>query len=460
MRRIYFLTAALAGFLPLASHAAPQESVLYSFTGVGRVGVSPFAGVVADANGALYGTTVSGYGTTKWGTVFQLVPPAIPGGSWSEETLHIFRNGEDGGSPEAALAIDAAGNLYGTTYEGGGSHTPACLAISSAGCGTVFKLTPPRAGQNSWTYTVLHRFTGGSDGGGLNGPLIVDGSGNVYGTTLFGGLPGLCEGLDLGCGTIFRLVPSGDCPTGYRLETVYRFKSQIDGSGSLGPLYIDADGAIYGTDYSGGDQSCPNGCGTVYKLTPPAKGTLWQKTDIHDFSGGIWASHPESGVVADANGTLYGTTYDGGGSVNCFGGCGTVYQLVPPPAGQTLWAFDVLYAFQGNPAGDGAQAYGNVVIGTGGTLYGTTNEGGGGGCGTYGCGTVFALTPPSIVGAPWRETILHTFIQFTTDGLSPQGQLLISASGALYGATRGGGDLACPQDHGGGGCGTVFQVIP
>jgi uncharacterized repeat protein (TIGR03803 family) len=224
------LGGALVVVVGLASGASAQTlTTLHSF-GQGSDGRSPVAGLIFDASGNLYGTTLGG-GANEKGTVFKLSP------SGSETVLYSFTGGSDGGAPYAGLIFDSSGNLYGTTSDGG---NPA--DCDSSGCGTVFKLTP------SGSETVLHSFTGGSDGGDPYAGLIFDASGNVYGTTESG----------FSSGTVFKVTPSGS-------ETVlHKFAGGSDGGNPGAGLIADASGNLYGTTGDGG----ADGYGTVFKVTP------------------------------------------------------------------------------------------------------------------------------------------------------------------------------------------------
>jgi uncharacterized repeat protein (TIGR03803 family) len=165
---------------------------LYSFK-ASSDGNNPEAGLVMDANGNLYGTTAGfGIGDDN-GTVFRLTPPSAGTTGWTFTLLHRFAGGSDGSMPVSALIIDAAGALYGTTAIGG-------QGCQSAGCGTLFKLTPPAAGGSVWTRTVLYAFQGGSDGAGPQAALTMDATGALYGTTAGGG--SACD-----CGTVFKVLP-------------------------------------------------------------------------------------------------------------------------------------------------------------------------------------------------------------------------------------------------------------
>jgi len=207
----------------------------------------------------LYGTTVNG-GSSAFGTVFSLTPPAAPGGAWTEAVLHNFAGPpSDGYALQAGLVIGKGGVLYGTTWEGG---TVPCLDI----CGTVFSLTPPAAPGGAWTEAVLYSFTGGSDGDAPGGVVIGNG-GVLYGTTQFGGASNV--------GTVFSLTPPA-APGGAWTEAVlHSFTgSPNDGADPEG-VVIDVSGVLYGTTQSGGSSAF----GTVFSLTPPAApGGMWTET--------------------------------------------------------------------------------------------------------------------------------------------------------------------------------------
>ncbi len=437
VRRAAGLGAAIAltSLIGFPAAAAPQETVLYAFHG----GASsfPYAGLVIDGNGALYGTTT---GTTSGsGTVFMLAPPGPGKTGWSETTLHTFRGGDDGSAPLAGLIMDASGALYGTTYDGGnGPCNP------NNGCGTVFTLIRPASGEPRWTEKVLYRFKGGTDGANPAAGLIMDASGALYGTTS-GGNSGV--GCHSGCGTVYKLTPPAAGKTRWTERVLHAFASGADGAAPFGAgVIMDASGALYGTTAAGGSAECLGiGCGTVFKLTPPATGeTRWTERVLYRFDEGSSGRAPYAGLIMDASGVLYGTTSEGGGNRACHPtGCGTVFTLSPPESGETRWTETVLYAFTG---GDGANPAAGLIMDASGALYGTTSNGGGG---DY--GTVFKLVPPSSGETLWTETVLFSFTG-ATDGVSPYAGLIMDASGALYGTTL----------YGGGGChcGTVFRVVP
>ena len=339
-----------------------SETVLYNFTGAG--GAYPFAGLVLDARGNLYGTTQYGgaYGGS-FGTVFELTPRGD--GTYSETVLYTFKGGTDASNPQSGLVRDAQGNLYGTTPDGG-----------AYGQGTVFKLTPNQDG--SWSEAVLHSFTGGLDGGNPTAVLVLDAQGNLYGNTRNGGADG--------SGTVFKLTPNQD---GSWSETVlYSFTGGADGESPRGSLLRDAPGNLYGHTKSGGNY----GYGTLFKLD-----TTDQETVLYSFTGGTDGNWPGN-FVRDAQGNLYGTTQYGGAY-----GEGTVFKLTPNPDG--TWSETVLHSFTGT-GGDGVTPDG-LVQDAFGNLYGTT-----GGGGAYGQGTVFELQlPPTLT-----VSIIGTGTVTSTDG--------------------------------------------
>jgi uncharacterized repeat protein (TIGR03803 family) len=374
--------AIVLGALAAARASAQTLTTLHSF-GVSD-GANPEAGLIADASGNLYGTTAGG-GAHSAGTVFKLTP------SGSETVLYTFIGSTDGGAPEAGLIADASGNLYGTTVYGGG-----------CGNGTVFKLTP------SGSETVLHGFCLSTDGLLPYAGLIADASGNLYGTTSQGGGSANCVGGVGGCGTVFVVPPSGS-------ETVlHSFTDSGDAAYPDAGLIADASGNLYGTTNSGGAY----GAGTVFKLTPSGSETV-----LYSFINTSGALPGKAGLIADASGNLYGTTNSGGAY-----SYGTVFKLTP--SGSET----VLYSFTGGSDGRGPEA--GLIFDASGNLYGTTFSGG-----AHGYGTVFKLTPSG------SETVLHSFTG--SDGAYPAAGLIADAAGNLYGTTVEGGvsDL-----------GTVFKL--
>jgi uncharacterized repeat protein (TIGR03803 family) len=337
----------------------------------------------------------------------------------------------DGYFPVAGLIFDAAGNLYGTTEFGG---TEICFdSIYNSGCGVVFELSP-RAG-GGWSERVLHTFRNdGTDGYFPLASLIFDASGNLYGTAQRGGIR---DG-----GVIFELSP--DAGGGWTEKLLYRFPGgDRNGRAPSASLIFDAAGNLYGTTLYGGGTQCATtevvGCGTVFELSPRAGGG-WDGKLLHAFNNnGTDGIYPQTGVITDTAGNLYGTTNMGGPY-----DLGTVFELSPQADGS--WTETILHGFTGGD--DGSEPAGGLIFDASGNLYGTTQS--------YGAGTVFELTPTA--GAGWTKTVLHSFNG--TNGASPAASLIFDAAGNLYGTTTGGGrgHNGCPFT--GGGCGTVFKLSP
>jgi uncharacterized repeat protein (TIGR03803 family) len=273
---------------------------LYSFTG-GRDGARPYAGLIFDAPGDLYGTTTGG-GPYGYGVVFKLTPN--PDGTWTESALYNFTGGKDGANPYAGLVLDSAGNLYGTAAGGG-------FAGCGSACGLVFQLTPS---GSQWKEKVLHRFSGGKDGGTPSANVIFDAAGNLYSTTVSGGAYGL--------GVVFELIPNST--GGWKEKVLHQFQGGKDGANPYAALVFDTAGNLYGTTYNGGAP----GYGTVYKLTLGTDGK-WREHVLRAFRGHP-LRNPYAGLTLDSAGNLYGTT--AGGDQDCsywINDCGAVYEITP-----------------------------------------------------------------------------------------------------------------------------------
>ncbi len=297
------------------------ETVLYNFGSSDTDGSFPYSSVIFDSTGNLYGTTTDG-GQYGGGTVFKL---SRSGSGWTESILwgfglgltlrsgapedhpHMPASGADGAFPQAGVVLDQAGNLYGTTLDGGYSS---CPNEPYSGCGIVFQLTPNGSG---WTENILYYFQGGADGGNPLSGLIFDPSGNAYGTT---SNHGPYQG-----GTIFELSPSGDA---WNFNVIYPLVG-----GTVGNLLLDAAGNLYGTTIAGGSR----GIGSVFKLAY-ASGS-YNFTTLYSFCPNgppcYDGAEPWAGVAMDGRGYLYGTTLNGGTyQGNCsFGGCGVVFEVTP-----------------------------------------------------------------------------------------------------------------------------------
>jgi uncharacterized repeat protein (TIGR03803 family) len=402
------VTLIAASILAPGARAADEFKILYKFDSSS----GPEATLIFDASGNLYGATVYG-GQYGEGGVYKLTPNS--NGRWTESELYSFTGGSDGALPNSAVIFDASGNLYSVTYEGG-----------EYGYGVVYELTPNSDG--TWTESVLHSFTGGSDGSHPGMGEIFDAAGNLYGTTRDGGA--------YGDGVVFELTPNSN---GTWTETVlHSFSGGKDGATpDFGNLIFDAAGNLYGTTggWDGGDTN-----GTVFELTPNSGGT-WTESVLHSFRGGKDGSRAVGALTFDQAGNLYGATYSGGTY-----GEGTIFKLTPGSNGK--WTKDVIHQFRGKTGGDGSNPYAGVIFDTAGNLFGTTYDGGIGTCSYQGpgCGTVFELVPNSKGG--WTEQILH---RFGTVGSSPVGAVLMDAAGNLYAAT---------SNETLNGLGTVFEITP
>jgi uncharacterized repeat protein (TIGR03803 family) len=390
---------------------AGSENVLSDFVGSSGPKL-PYAGLIFDNAGNLYGTAELG-GTNNQGTVFELTPNA--NGVWTQTVLYNFTGNADGGQPYGGLLFDSAGNLYGTTNFGGSTNC-------SQGCGTVFKLAPNSGG---WKESVLYSFTGGSDGREPFARLLFDSRNNLYGTTLLGGNIGsVCSA---GCGTVFKLTPTSG---GWTESVLYAFQGGADGASPYDGLTFDTAGNLYGTASAGGAAAS----GVVFKLTPGSSG--WSENVIHTFGGGGDGKYPYGDLIFDTSGNLYGTAYQGGGH-----GYGMVFELRPNSKGR--WPEKVLHSFANTPAGNPVAG---LVMDSAHNLYGTTILGETESSCNGGCGTLFKLS--SSAGA-WSYKVIHRFGQ-GTDGYHPSGDLILDASGNIYGTTQAGGSS---------GSGTVFQIM-
>jgi uncharacterized repeat protein (TIGR03803 family) len=372
------------------SAQAQTFTALYSFTGASDGG-EPYAGLVRDAGGNLYGTAISA-GAYGWGVVFKVDPRG------TETVLHSFGAvTTDGRTPYAGLIRDKAGNLYGTTYEGGGIG---CVD----GCGTVFKV------DTTGTETVLHSFAGGTtDGCFPYGGLLRDKAGNLYGTTQACGASS--------SGTVFRLSKSGK-------ETVlHNFAGGAsDGANPLyASLLMDRKGALYGVAQYGGTSNE----GVVYKLSK--SGAL---RVLHSFAGGTTdGCNPNGTPAMDSLGNLYGTAVACGSS-----NMGIVWKVSKKGTEK------VLHNFTGGTT-DGGVPIAGVILDAKGNLYGDTQYGGGTGCLSTGCGTVYKLSKTG------KLTLLHIFAG--SEGAFPFGGVIRDTKGNLYGTTFLGGS---PD------WGTVWQI--
>jgi len=367
-----------------------KKKVLYSFSG-GSDGFWP-NGVTFDSAGNLFGTTQQG-GVGTSGTVFELSPKS--GGGWTLKVLHSFTGGADGGRPYSGVVMDATGNLYGSTFFGGDFNK-----------GVVYRVSPNTDG--SWTETVLHSFSGGVDGAGPYDTPIFDAAGNLYGTTFNGGAT-------YNTGTVFQLTPNSDDTWSEKI--LFTFTGQQN---PVAGLVMDSAGNFYGATVYGG----PQFRGNVYQLTQTS-GT-WTQRILHIFTGGNDSQVPYAGLVRDAAGNLYGAAYGGGGAA----AWGAIYRLSPGSTGN--WNFKVIYTFTG--LADGGSPYSALALDRNGSLYGTADHGASFNC-SGGCGSVFKLARS---GGGFTESSLYSF-NGGLDGANPYSSLVFDADGNVYGTAYGGG---------------------
>lgn len=367
-----------------------RETVLYSF-GRTRRDAQSYPNFILFHDGSFYGVTQNG-GEHDSGTVFKITPPATENGAWNEAIIYRFRGAPHDGSYPGQLIMDSSGTIYGAAVGGGPSRKCAL------GCGNVFMLTPPPAGNGVWRETVLHEFAGAPDGAGPNS-LALAPNGTLYGETASGG-------------------PSSAC---------------------------------------GNDK----GCGTVFALSRSRHGSRWDLSIVHAFRTAKGPKNdgefPNGGLTLASNGELYGVTAYGGPRTHCYvhgydwSGCGTFFLLKPTAAGgRTRWTESILYLFKGAPADARAPS---SLISEGRGFYGTSAFGGQGYCnGYWGCGTLFHLSIARR-DSRWSETVVHSFSGRTTDGWDPSGPV-IHEGNDFYGATMYGGAYCLF------GCGTIYQFRP
>ena len=407
-KRNLTLIAVLVLCALVGSAWAGSERVLYQFKSP-QDGQFLLNGVLL-LHGKIYGVTYQG-GSAGWGTVFELTHNKT---GWSKKTLYNFTRGKDGGLPITEVTADKAGNLYGTTSEGGSPK--ACQRLVTD-CGTVFMLTHRSDG---WKETVIHDFNG-KDGAYPEGNLVWDDAGNLYGTAA----GGKSCGVECGDGIVFKLSRSG---TGWKFTIIHRFTGGADGAGP-GYLVRGSDGRFYGVTGAGGT----HGYGTLFHLSP--SGSRWSLTTLYSFTGGADGIGP-SGQLLYSGGVFYGAMTDYGF------GCGVVYRVA---LSSGVWQESVLYTFTNGA--DGCDPFGGVAMDNGSNLYGTAQGGQPGG----GAGVIFKLTNS---GGTWTESTAFDFNG--ADGSSPYSGLVWDDAGNLYGTTYYAGE-ECQSE---GACGNVFEFTP
>ncbi len=408
MRKLFFALCFPA--LTFNVNAQLVFSNVYTFQGTPDAAMQFVAPLARGPNGSLYGVANAG-GTHNQGAVFQITPPALAGGAWTETLLYSFAGGADGKEPIGGLLVAPDGVLFGVTELGG-------VSSPKAGLGTVFALLPPSAPGGVWTKKILHDFQK-TDGLFPWGSLVFGPKGSLLGTTSEGG-----HSPSPGFGTVFQLSPSADGGP-WTFATVYSFEGENYGDGStpLSPLTPAPDGTFFGVTAS--DGTTPNG--TVFHLVPPVSpGGQWTESVLYSFQATPDGVGPGGGVLVAADGTLYGTTSYGGTGDNG----GIVYQLSPPAIPGGTWTETVLHSFYASPL-DGAQPVGELLQLQGGQLIGACSQGGPYQHG----GIIFSLAPPLSPDSTWTEHILYTFNPSTGGG--PIGPLNFGA-GKLIGAAGNG----------------------
>jgi uncharacterized repeat protein (TIGR03803 family) len=396
-----FLAAIAFCLLVPAAGAQATIKTLFTWTGGGG---NPLGNLVFDSAGNLYGTTADTEGTT----VFQLSPNSD--GTWTQHVLWASNGGTDPIQIQPGVVFDASGNIYLTSFFGGNSN-----------CGTVFKVTHNSDG--TWTESKLLDFDCAAGGAEPSAGVTFDKAGNLYGMATEGG--------SFGHGLVFQLSPNAD--GSWTEHAVHNFTGGSDGAyPDHGFLVFDSSGAMYGSAAVGAHAgNCSIfgfvGCGTIFKLTPHTGGT-WTFTVLHTFTGGTDGGNPESTLLFDKSGNLYGTTYGGGQF-----GFGVAYELIPHANGK--WGEKVLHTFKGG--GDGTNPIGGLIFDTAGNLYGTTFYGGNTQCNIagnpIGCGIVYELTANA--SGTWTQKVLTRF--HGTPNSTPGNDLVMDSHGNFFGPAAG-----------------------
>ena len=384
------LAAAIVLLLLSGAWASPKFKVLHHFYAGNNNNGGLYGALALDAKGNLYGTTWGG-GANGFGTVFELVPSGKD--PWKEKVLHSFDWRTDGNAPRGTLLFDGNATLYGTTNMNGPNHG-----------GTVFEMTRASGG---WTFSVIDDY--GSSAG-----VVLDQAGNLYGNIG----PGVYDYN----GAVTELVPGSN---GWTQSYLYSFCEKAycpDGAIPVSGVIFDSAGNLYGTTEYGGTGQQGGNWGTAYELRHNSDGT-WEHEVLYNFPGfygdGVRLL---AGLVLDKSGNLYGATIQGG-SIDC----GTVFKLTHGAKG---WTESIVHDFTQPKSGCGPSA---VTFDAAGNLYGTA--GGGTGQCEAGCGVVFKLTPGS--GGKWKYSVLHHFTG--NDGAYPDAGVILDPKGNMYGTTELGG---------------------
>jgi uncharacterized repeat protein (TIGR03803 family) len=407
-RKCLAVVALIFAILAITPAPAQTFTVLHSFTGI-QDGANPFAGLIRDRAGNLYGTTFNG--GTGQGSIFRL---SHASSGWVLAPLYDFTSVPDGAEPQARVVIGPDGSFYGTT-EFGGMNAPTCITssdwpASNTGCGTVFNLRANlsvcKGAICRWNEAPIYSFEGDQSGfwPGL-GDLTFDASGNIYGTAQHGGVSGFGPN-----GVVYRLSRVNGT---WRQTVLYSFTGEDVGSDPEAGVTLDAAGNIYGT-VIGGSATTPYG--GIYRLSQAGSG--WEETTLYQFQGAMDGGNPYGGLITDSDGNFYGVTASGGAR-----GGGTVYQL---SLSGGLWQLNVLFPLPGPNIG----SYSSLVRDASGAFYGTTFGGG-----AFGQGSVFKIY---FSNGGWRYASLHDF-SGGADGRYLYGGVILDPSGNVFGATVTGG---------------------
>lgn len=432
------LAIALSTVIVLAALSparAQTLTVLHVFTRGGDGGFlapSMSGGVIRDSGGNIYGTTNYGGTTLRQcgelgcGVVFKVSSHGV------ESPIYKFQGPPDGLYPYARVVIGPDGALYGTTSAGGSGSCPGALGGS---CGTVFKLQPPpnfcASFECQWRETILYNFTSPADGEDPIGDVTFDSAGNLYGTTAQGGSE-TCSLGKYSCGTVFKLTPNSNGT--WTKTTIYQFQGgDNDGTGPDSPLVIDPAGNLYGTAPYGAGTGClyNNGCGMVFELSPSGSG--YTETILHIFTGNADGGYPLGGLIFDANGNLFGAASYGPGEF----GYGTLFELTPQQGGS--WNFSVPYTFNGE-----AESPTELTIDSAGNLYGVADGGEGG------TGVIYRMSSSN---GSWTFTSMYSFDSSGDQGFFPQGKVALDSQGNIYGVCSA-GPYPSPD------AGTVWKLTP
>ncbi|HEX8816829.1 MAG TPA: choice-of-anchor tandem repeat GloVer-containing protein [Terriglobales bacterium] len=385
--------------LCVAAQAAPEYKVLFNFNGAD--GNAPWGGVSVGNDGAVYGASGGGGTgpcTNGCGLLFKI---SRKGTTWAEDILYSFQGGADGLGPTGGVTVASDGTLLGTTTWGGTEKN-----------GTVWKLAPLRDG---WSEKVLYSFPGDAQGCCPESGVVISNAGKLYGTAA----------------ATYELEPE---PDGWKYSVLHEFLGQDgDGYDPFAGVIRDDRGNLYGTTEYGGNQCGSSSCGTVYELSPEPDGK-WKEAILHRFNDKASdGTMPGWGALyMDSAGSLYGTTAGGG----CCGG--VIFRLSPRNSGG--WTYTILYDFKGGALGYEPNT--GVVMGRDGSLYGTTDYGGG----PNSCGVLYKLAPTG--NDKWQYSVLHVFGE-GNDGCVPEGDLVIDQQGNLYGSLVLGGEY---------GYGAIFEL--